>query len=232
MDNNSIKDSISKKITYYRTQHGLTQLELAEKLSYSDKSVSKWERGDGVPDVYVLCEMAELFGVSLDDFIQEIPEEAEPRINNSGDKTWRRLYKKIFICAFSIVSVWALAAVAFFIVNSFFYSKNFPAWLAFIYAIPLSGAVLLFLSHRWNIKLLKVAALSCMNWTISVSIHLTLEFSGLPVANLFVLYTISAAVQFLVVFWFLLLKQKVKPQTWDFLKKVNVLFQNLDYNAE
>ena len=44
---------------------------LAEKLNYSDKSISKWERGDGRPDLKTLCKMAELFSVSLDFFVTD-----------------------------------------------------------------------------------------------------------------------------------------------------------------
>ncbi|MBQ7100690.1 MAG: helix-turn-helix transcriptional regulator, partial [Clostridia bacterium] len=56
---------MAKNISELRKASGLTQAQLAEKLSYSDKSVSKWERGDGVPDVVVMQKMAELFGVTL-----------------------------------------------------------------------------------------------------------------------------------------------------------------------
>ena len=69
MNEETLRKNISQKITFYRKAAGLTQLELAEKLNYSDKSVSKWERGDGLPDITVLSNMAELFGISVDDFI-------------------------------------------------------------------------------------------------------------------------------------------------------------------
>ena len=55
----------------------LTQLELAEKINYSDKAVSKWERGESIPDVTVLMTIASLFGVTLDFLVTE---HAEPEI--------------------------------------------------------------------------------------------------------------------------------------------------------
>ena len=73
MNEDVLKKNVSEKITFYRKAAGLTQLELAEKLNYSDKSVSKWERGDGLPDITVLTNMAELFGVSVDDFVSSAP---------------------------------------------------------------------------------------------------------------------------------------------------------------
>ena len=66
-----MKKTISNNMLIYRKRAGLTQAELAEKINYSDKAVSKWERGDGVPDVAVLCEMAEIFGVTLNDMVSE-----------------------------------------------------------------------------------------------------------------------------------------------------------------
>ena len=66
MNQENVKQLIADNITYYRKKAGMTQAELAEKINYSDKAVSKWERGEGVPDVYVLCVMAEIFGISTD----------------------------------------------------------------------------------------------------------------------------------------------------------------------
>ena len=56
----------ASNIIKLRTEAGLTQAELGEKLNYSDKTISKWERGEAIPDAYVLTQMAEIFGVSVD----------------------------------------------------------------------------------------------------------------------------------------------------------------------
>ena len=49
---------IAENLIYYRKKAKLTQSEVAAKLCYSDKSVSKWERAEGVPDIHVLVELA------------------------------------------------------------------------------------------------------------------------------------------------------------------------------
>ena len=64
MDEN--KRIVADNITALRTAKKLTQSQLAEMLNYSDKSVSKWERGDSVPDVFVLKKIADIFGVTVD----------------------------------------------------------------------------------------------------------------------------------------------------------------------
>ena len=57
-----------------RTRKGLTQKELAEKCNVSDKAVSKWERGEGCPDVTVLPKLAKVFGIEVDSIMKgEIP---------------------------------------------------------------------------------------------------------------------------------------------------------------
>lgn len=61
-----IKSNVAKNITELRILNNMTQMELAEKLNYSDKTISKWERGDSSPDISVLVELADLFGVTLD----------------------------------------------------------------------------------------------------------------------------------------------------------------------
>ena len=65
------QDLLAKNLAYYRKASGLTQLELAEKFNYSDKSVSKWERGEGFPDVFVLKSLADFYGITIDDFYSE-----------------------------------------------------------------------------------------------------------------------------------------------------------------
>ena len=56
----------ASNIIKLRTQKGMTQAELGAILNYSDKTISKWERGEAIPDAYVLLQMAEIFGVSVD----------------------------------------------------------------------------------------------------------------------------------------------------------------------
>ena len=71
MNDEMIKSMLGKNIGAYRKQQGLTQAGLAEKLNYSDKAISKWERGESIPDVLTLMQLAELFGVTVDDLLQD-----------------------------------------------------------------------------------------------------------------------------------------------------------------
>ena len=66
-----LKQIISKNIVSLRNSENMTQAELAEKLNYSDKAVSKWERGDSLPDVIVIKQIADIFGVTVDSLLTD-----------------------------------------------------------------------------------------------------------------------------------------------------------------
>ena len=70
-DDEKVKRTIASNIAHYRKECNLTQDELAELIFYSGKSVSKWERGDGVPDICVLVALADIFGVTINDMLAE-----------------------------------------------------------------------------------------------------------------------------------------------------------------
>ena len=78
MDEMILRKVIAENLVYYRRQKGLTQLALAETLNYSDKSVSKWERGEGLPDITVLYRLAEFYEITVNDLVIS-PEERERR---------------------------------------------------------------------------------------------------------------------------------------------------------
>ena len=83
MDDEKIKAQIGSNIATCRKSAGLTQAGLAEKLNYSDKAVSKWERGESVPDVLTLMQLSTLFGVSLDRLVRD-PSLSDPQLPVRG----------------------------------------------------------------------------------------------------------------------------------------------------
>ena len=90
MDDATLRNQIGSNIAAYRKQAGLTQAGLAEKLNYSDKAVSKWERGESLPDVYILSQIADLYGVSVSALIGEIQ---PPKESFSGASNAVRLWE-------------------------------------------------------------------------------------------------------------------------------------------
>ena len=64
-------ESLSKKLKEYRSRHNLTQKELAARLFVSDKAISKWERGNGLPDIETLVRLADLLGTPVEELLKE-----------------------------------------------------------------------------------------------------------------------------------------------------------------
>lgn len=99
--------------------------DLCAQLNYSDKSVSKWERGEGLPDVYILAQIAQLYGVTVSNLIgeEEPPKKANPHFH-------------IYVLLLSVALVFVIAAILF---TAFTIAAvPFPSWLFFLYAVPVS----------------------------------------------------------------------------------------------
>ena len=93
---NDLKQIIASNISKLRKQKKLTQLEFAKALNYSDKAISKWERAESIPDIIILKQIADLFGVTVDYIINEhtdnekilvIEEKKKSKINKEESKT-------------------------------------------------------------------------------------------------------------------------------------------------
>lgn len=192
MNEDILKKNISEKITFYRKAAGLTQLELAEKLNYSDKSVSKWERGDGLPDITVLSNMAELFGVSVDDFISSAP----PK------KPIKMTKKHTLVPALSVGLVWLVATFLFFVLAVV--APDLPRkWLVFIYGCPVSFIVTTVFSWIWWHTPSRIISISGLIWTVAASIDITLKMP-----NIYLIYAVAAVFQILVFLWFWLISDR------------------------
>ena len=125
----------ASNIIKLRTRAGLTQAELGEKLNYSDKTISKWERGEAIPDAYVLTQMAELFGVTVDYLLSshdawESPEQQEEEEQRQAE----RHYSTNVIIAISVLGVWTMALTIFVMLWLF----DIILWQTFVVALPVS----------------------------------------------------------------------------------------------
>ncbi len=135
-----LKFITAANIISLRTKAGMTQAQLAELLNYSDKSVSKWERAEAVPDAYVLKNMSEIFGVSVD-YLLSSHNDWEPISQKQ-----KRRYRSEIIVLISMVGIWTLAFFIFII--GWILGHLF--WMVFIYAIPISLITLLVFNSVWE----------------------------------------------------------------------------------
>lgn len=179
-----IKPIIAKNITALRQGANMTQIELAERLNYSDKSVSKWERAESIPDITVLKAIADMFGVPLDYLVRENPE--LPVVQEEQEPTSGKKRNHKVITALSILLVWFVAAVVFVILDMVALDTKLH-FLAFAYAVPVSMIVWLVLNSIWFTRHNNYLIISLLMWTTLACVVLTLLLVGLNVWQLMIL---------------------------------------------
>ena len=178
-----IKKIIANNIIELRAEAGMKQAELAEKINYSDKSVSKWERGESLPDVYILSQIAELYGVSVSALIGEIqpPKESKPHYH-------------MFILLLSLALTMAVATLLF---SMFMICKvDYPAWMFFVYALPVCSIICIVFTSLWWGILWQGVSVSALIWTLGLSLYLSFELE-----NVSLIFLVCAALQVLTLLW-------------------------------
>ena len=164
VERDGLSFTIAKNITELRRAHGMTQAILAEKLDYSDKSVSKWERAEGLPDVICLKKIADLFGVSVDYLLSDDHDE---NVVPGGDllrpqKTSEYVTNKRAVVLLSIVGVWLLAALTYII--TLLCDCALP--LIFVIALPVTALLAVIFNAMWGKRSFDFYAVSALVWTI------------------------------------------------------------------
>ena len=196
-----IKENLAKNLMLYRKANNLTQSELAGKLNYSDKAVSKWERGESVPDLYILKKLADFYGVKIDTLISEPAKEILPKNTNRSIKR-----TAIFLCSTGLV--WLVAVLCYAMINLIVPSIT-HTWLSFFYAIPVTFILLLVFTAVWKKTWVNTLAISLLIWTTLLAIFLTLLCAlPSPPRTLWMLFLIGIPLQALTLFYFMYRKSK------------------------
>lgn len=187
-----IKSIVAKNISELRQSHRMTQLELAEKLNYSDKAISKWERAESSPDISVLVEIAELFGVTLDYLVKaEHPDEAvgdEAATETAVEKKQRSegRYNRRAIAYISESGAWIVAICAFIITTLILQRMSFQ-FLYFFYALPIVMTIKLIFNSVWFNPRHNYYIISLLMWSILATIHVTFLYFGINVSLIYLL---------------------------------------------
>ncbi len=208
-----INSIIAFNLTYLRKKSGLKQSDIAKKLNYSDKMISKWEKGDIVPSVENLCALCDIYGVSLDAMVRGKIEEADA-IEATNKK--RNKNNKIIITLLAVSVVWILATIFFVYATHSTSIKN--EWLAFVYAVPASCVVTLIFNSIWGKPQLNYIIISIFIWTTITCFYLTFLKH-----NLFALYFIGIPAQISVILW-----SKLKIKFDKKIKKQPAVQKNKD----
>lgn len=184
--------TVAGNIGQLRRNSGMTQLELAEQLSYSDKAVSKWERGESLPDIVTLKQIAELFSVTVDYLLRaDHPKESEIR----REYTRRQRRNHRLITAISSVLVWLIATFVF--VNIELIDTGIQhRWLCFVYAVPVTAIVVLVFNSIWGNRRWNFFIISVLVWTVLAAFYLSLLHY-----NLWLVFVIGVPAQVIIFLW-------------------------------
>ncbi len=194
LSEHQLRVNFANRLSDLRRAAGMTQLELAQKLNYSDKSISKWERAEGVPDLYVAHQIADIFEVSVDYLL--------------SDKPFRKPIfsrNKLIITLLSMAAPWLLATALNWILGIFL--PSLPLWRLYIYAIPVTAIIALVFSCIWWKKIWRFLSVSAIIWSVP-----TCVFTSFSTRENAFIYIVAAVVQVMAVMGFLIKKQKNPPK--------------------
>ena len=195
-----VRGALAANLAELRKEENLTQAEFAARFNYSDKAVSKWERGDSLPDVVMLKTIADLYGLRVDDLLTE-DGVASALAEAAGREKKRDAYlmQKMLIAAMWVTMVWVVAVVVF-LYSQFSIGKMY--WMAFVWAVPVSFAVAFLFSRHWKGEaVLQCVFASLFVWSLITAFYFqyleyniwAVFFVGVPVQIALILGQSSAA---------------------------------------
>ncbi|MPM32381.1 hypothetical protein SDC9_78943 [bioreactor metagenome] len=165
-----LKPAISKNIIELRKTMNWTQAELAQKLNYSDKAVSKWERAESIPDVAVLKEIADLFHVRLDYLLEVEHDERDDSLLIISGHTKRN---RLIVTLLSASLVFLIATILFVVLELFKAPMAVPTWMVYVYAVPVLCIVLLVFNSIWGRGKVNYVIITALVWSILLAVYLT-----------------------------------------------------------
>lgn len=190
----NIEENIQLNLVELRKSRKLKQSDLAEKIGYSDKTISRWENGSSVPDIASLTILADFYGISLDDIIKENANEKASLENKSKQR--EEMINEITMLSLSVVTVWLVAVIIYVGISI---TRNEYFWQIFVCGVPVSAYILYRFNRRTtNVRWANTVLLSLILWSIiTIVFLLTLKFLlwqlfllPIPMEAMIVIYTL------------------------------------------
>ena len=197
-DLETLRRNIADNLIFYRKQKGLTQLDIADKFNYSDKAVSKWERAEAIPDVYILKQLADLYGITLDDLLSADKKKREKLATHTERKS---KITKIFVTILSCALVWCIATTVY-IFPIIIIPDVTDSWVVFLYALVINFILLVVFSSIWGRRIYKFISVSGLIWSLFIAICTSLVTLASLDAKIWLLLVIAAAMQVMTILWF------------------------------
>lgn len=209
------KHIVAANLVRLRKANQLTQLQLAEQLHYSDKAVSKWERGESLPDLAVMKQLADFYGIRIDDFLTDpdavpeqpaepepVPEEPateEPATEKSQPEpaaaNRQRKQNRFIIAGMAALLVWLVASMIFVVLDAVLPELKYTSFL-FIYAAPITAVVALVFNSIWFNRRWNFVIISLLIWSVLGALFMTFyEY------KIWKLFLVGIPAQLIVVLW-------------------------------
>ena len=199
-DFTTFRKQVANNLAYYRKKCGMTQSMVAEKLNYSDKAISKWERGDGIPDAYVLSNLAIIYGVSVDVLLSTTKEQiaSEPEVEEiASEKALNKKHKYIAILSCGLT---LFVTVLVYVVLSLVFKTNTEYLYVLLWGIPAASIVALVFNCIWGKRYNNTYIESVLIWTISICTILTIDHY-VDIPNAWLLLLLPFSFQLLIILW-------------------------------
>ena len=220
MELNEFKQVVAQNIYYLRTKNHMTQYELGEKLNYSDKAISKWERGDGLPDAYIISKMCELFGVSADYMITPHSEQ-DKKVETKPIKKAKKIISNIVVAAIFTLALFIFVLIAIGTDYKVFH------WQLFVYAVPLAIIAKIVFTSVWHRAKGVFVYVSVLLWSLLTSIYLIL--GSFDLWKLWIIFFLGIPLQIIV---FLAFRIKITIRVSKKPKKNKTKNDNVEESKE
>lgn len=218
-----LKQIVAHNLSQLRKEHQLTQIQLAEQIHYSDKAVSKWERGESLPDLVVLKQLADYYHVTLDALVCEDGPHttSEPVEEHHGEQVDEEVSaprpyitrNRIVIAGMAIVLVWLIATTVFVILDILVPSLEYSPFM-FVYAIPLTMIIWLVFNSIWFNRRANYFIISLLVWTTLGTLFVTF-WSSRP----WQLFIIGIPAQIIILLWSALRRGEQNTKKKPFILK-------------
>ena len=180
----NIREIISSNIVALRKNSNMTQMDLSKKINYSDKAVSRWEKGEVLPDVETLQQLSKIFGVSLTYMFERHDDVKTPERKKS-------LHNELALHMLACCALWVVLTILFVYVEIFY---NYVFWQAFVWGLPFTFAMTLRMYKKQKNEKTKLILKTGLNWSLLVSIYLQLlKF------NLWLIFIIGIPIQLYII---------------------------------
>ena len=204
MNNEELKSRVGANIARLRREQGMTQAELADRINYSDKAVSKWERAESLPDVLTLICLAEQLGTDMNTLTGLQPASPEPvsipepaSVPEQPPVKKKPIADRGVIQKLSSILVWVVALFLYMVLDEFGV-KNL--WLLFVVAVPANAIVLLSLRSAWKLYGMNRILISVIMWGFLLVIYLLLLLTAK--VNVWKILPMGLLGQAAIILWF------------------------------